>query len=181
MASISPDGKMVAWSVRKGETYEIHLSGVSDSSKDVIIRPAEGGSACSSDAPVWSPDGRSLAYASDCTAEGSRQPQIFVWSKQMGASQQITHVTGTIDDIAWSPDGKQIGFLFVENATRAAGALDAMKPWSGVIGEDGVEVQRIAIANLSDKSVQQVTPENLHIYEYSWAPDSKELAYVAAN
>lgn len=181
MASISPDGKTVAWSVRKGEAYEIHVSGISDPAKDFIIRPAGGGNACSSDAPAWSPDGKSLAYASDCTSDESRQPEIFVWSKQTGESQQITHITGTIDDIAWSPDGRQIGFLYVENATRAAGALDAMKPWNGVIGEDGVEVQRISVANLSDKSVQQVTPANLHIYEFSWAPDSRHLAYVGAN
>jgi len=181
MASISPDGKTVAWSVRKGETYEIQLSDVSDRSTEVTIRPSEGNSTCGSDAPTWSPDGRLLAYASDCTSEGGRQPQIFVWSKQTGKSQQLTHVKGTIDDIAWSPDGRQIGFLFVENATRAAGALDAMKPWSGVIGEDGVEIQRIAIANLADKTVQQVTPANLHIYEFSWAPDSRKVTYVAAN
>lgn len=181
IASISPDGKTVAWSVRKDRHYELHLSAVSGSSADLAIRPAGGSAACDSDAPAWSPDGQLLAYASDCTSDGSRQPQIFVWSKKTGESRQITHVTGTIDDIAWSPDGKQIGFLFVENATRAAGALDAMKPWNGVIGEDGVEVQRIAIADLSGKSVQQVTPNSLHVYEFSWSPDSKQLAYIAAN
>lgn len=181
MASISPDGKTVAWSVQKGGNYEIHLSGVSDSSTDLAIRPSGNGAACSSDAPAWSPDGKSLAYASDCTSDGTRQPQIFVWSRQTGESRQITHVTGTIDDIAWSPNGKQIGFLFVENATRAAGALDAMKPWDGVIGEDGVEVQRVAVASLSGDSVQQITPSDLHVYEFSWAPDSNQLVYVAAN
>jgi dipeptidyl aminopeptidase/acylaminoacyl peptidase len=181
MASISPDGKTVAWSVRKGESYEIHLNEISDLSKDFTIRPVGGTAACSSDAPSWSPDGRSLAYASDCTSGGGRQPQIFVWSKKTGESRQITHVAGTIDDIAWSPDGKQIGFLFVENATRAAGALDAMKPWNGVIGDDGVEVQRVAVTNVADSTVRQVTPANLHVYEFSWAPDSRQLAYVAAN
>ena len=181
MSSISPDGKTVAWSVQKGGSYEIHLNGVSNPSTDLAICPSGGSAGCSSDAPSWSPDGKSLAYASDCTSDDTRQPQIFVWSRQTGESRQITHVTGTIDDIAWSPDGKQIAFLFVENATRAAGALDAMKPWSGVIGEDGVEVQRVAVASLSDSSVQQVTPNNLHVYEFNWAPDSSQLAYVAAN
>ena len=38
----------------------------------------------------------------------------------------------------------KIAFLYVEGATRPAGALAAMKPPSGVIGEDGVEIQRVA-------------------------------------
>jgi dipeptidyl aminopeptidase/acylaminoacyl peptidase len=181
MASISPDGKSVAWSVRVGQNYEVHLSDIGNSSKESTVRPAGAGTDCSNDAPVWSPDGKSLAYASNCTPDQSRQPQIFVWSKKSGESRQITHVTGTIDDIAWSPDGKQIGFLFVENATRSAGALDAMKPWNGVIGEDGVEVQRVAVANVTDNTFAQVTPKNLHVYEFSWAPDSRQLTYVAAN
>ncbi len=29
--------------------------------------------------------------------------------------------------------------------------------------------------------VTQVTPPNLHVYEFDWAPSSKELTYVAAN
>jgi len=181
MASISPDGKTVAWSVRSGQNYEVHLSDISNPSNDLTIRPSGGAGDCDNDAPVWSPDGESLAYASNCTAEHTRQPQIFIWSKKTGESRQLTHLTGTIDDIAWSPDGKQIAFLFVEDATRSAGALDAMKPWNGVIGEDGVEVQRVAIANVSTTDLRQVTPKNLHIYEFSWAPDSKQITYVAAN
>ncbi len=27
----------------------------------------------------------------------------------------------------------------------------------------------------------EVTPANLHVYEFNWAPDSKGLAYVAAD
>ena len=59
-----------------------------------------------------------------------------------------------------------------------------MKPPSGVIGEDGVEIQRVAVA-LAD-AAQPVapafaTPANLHVYEFDWAPDSKSLAYIAAD
>jgi len=180
---ISPDGRTVAWSVRTPEGYEVHLSDVLNPSplKELTIRPSADSANCGNDAPAWSPDGQSLAYISTCTSEHTGQPQIFVWAKKTGESHQLTHVTGAIDDIAWSPDGKQIAFLFVENATRSAGALAAMKPWSGVIGEDGVEVQRVATVNVANGSFAQVTPANLHAYEFNWSPDSKQIAYVAAN
>ncbi|HEY2038086.1 MAG TPA: S9 family peptidase [Edaphobacter sp.] len=181
-AAISPDGKTVAWSSHASEGYELHLSQTAnpDSGKESVIKPGGGASDCGSDYPVWSPDGKTLAYASTCTPEQKNQPQIFLWSKKTGQSRQLTHVTGTIDDIAWSPDGRTIAFLYVENATRSAGALAAMKPWAGVIGEDGVEVQRVAAVDVGNGSVAQITPEKLHVYEFNWSPDSKHLAYVAA-
>jgi dipeptidyl aminopeptidase/acylaminoacyl peptidase len=106
---------------------------------------------------------------------------VFVWSKTTGESKQLTHLVGGIDSLAWTRDGKTIGFLFVENATRSAGALAAMKPWSGVIGEDGVEIQRVGVVQVETGAFAQVTPASLHIYEFSWSPDSKSMAFVAAN
>jgi dipeptidyl aminopeptidase/acylaminoacyl peptidase len=181
-SAISPDGKTVAWSSHSSRGYELHLSNAAnpDPAKDRIIKPATD-SDCGSDAPAWSPDGETLAYASTCTTEQNNQPQIFLWSKKTGQSRQLTHVTGMIDDIAWSPDGKAIAFLFVENATRSAGALAAMKPWAGVVGEDGVEVQRVAAVDVASGSFSQVTPRNLHVYEFNWSPDSNQFAYVAAD
>ena len=85
--------------------------------------------------------------------------------------------------MAWSPNGKSIGFLFVENATRGAGALDAMKPWSGVIGQDGVEIQRVYSIELQHEQQgigEWLTPEHLHVYEFSWAPDSRQIVFVGA-
>src|SRR5580658_8735325 len=59
-----------------------------------------------------------------------------------------------------------------------------MKPPSGVIGEDGLEIQRVAFvaANATAPiAPTQATPANLHVYEFDWAPDSKGLAYIAAD
>ena len=109
------------------------------------------------------------------------QDQVFVWSKKTGESKQLTHLMGMMDSLTWSPDGKSIGFLFVENATRSAGALAAMKPWAGVIGEDGVEIQRVGVVDVASGSFSQVTPATLHVYEFGWSPDSKHLVFVAAN
>ncbi|HEV2710765.1 MAG TPA: S9 family peptidase [Edaphobacter sp.] len=182
-AAISPDGKTVAWSVETTDGTQIHLTDIADPAKDTILRTEAEATDCSNEAPIWSPDGQWLAFESTCAAKEDKpdQEQIFIWSKKTGQCRQLTHVTGEIDMPAWSPDGKKIAFLFVENATRNAGALAAMKPWSGVIGEDGIEVQRIAVVDVASGTVTQLSPADLHVYEFDWSPDSKRLAYIAAN
>jgi dipeptidyl aminopeptidase/acylaminoacyl peptidase len=183
--AISPDGATVAFSVRTHEGMQIHLSDVAkpDPAKEKTVSTGAGAANCSSSDPKWSPDGESIAFVSDCTAKTDQpgQDQVFLWSKTTGESKQLTHLTGDMDSLAWSPDGKSVAFLFVENATRSAGALAAMKPWSGVIGEDGVEIQRVGVVQISDAAFAQVTPANLHVYEFDWSPDSKHLAFIAAN
>jgi dipeptidyl aminopeptidase/acylaminoacyl peptidase len=185
-AQISPDGTTVAWSVRVGVVSEIHLSGVNGagSAKEKTISTGADIAGCGSAEPRWSPDGETLAFISSCTAktEIAGQGQVFVWSKKTGEAKQLTHLVGDIDSLAWSPDGKSIGFLFVENATRQAGALDAMKPWNGVIGEDGVEVQRVYAVDVASGLGNWITSDrNLHVYEFNWAPNSRDIAYVAAD
>jgi dipeptidyl aminopeptidase/acylaminoacyl peptidase len=183
--AISPDGSTVAWSVRSHGSTQIHLSDVAnpDPAKEKSVSTGSGATDCSSSDAKWSSDGQSLAFVSDCTAKADAkgQDQVFLWSKSTGEAKQLTHLTGNIDSLAWSHDGKSIGFLFVENATRSAGALAAMKPWSGVIGEDGVEIQRVGVVQVANGDFAQVTPANLHVYEFNWSPDSKSLAFVAAN
>jgi dipeptidyl aminopeptidase/acylaminoacyl peptidase len=175
----------VAWAVRARESSEIHLTDVSnpDPVKEKIIGTGLSTANCGSSEPKWSPDGKWLAFVSDCTANAEKpgQDQVFVWSKKTGESKKLTQLVGGIDSLAWSPDGKTIGFLFVENATRSAGALAAMKPWAGVIGEDGVEIQRVGVVDVASGSFSQVTPATLHAYEFGWSPDSKHLVFVAAN
>jgi len=56
-----------------------------------------------------------------------------------------------------------------------------MKPWSGVIGEDGVEVQRLYGVDVASGTGTWLSPLTLHVYEFDWAPNSHEVAYIAAN
>ena len=178
-AAISPDGSTVAWSLRTHDGSQIHLTSVADPSKDQILTVSSA-SSCGSSDPTWSPDGQSLALLSTC-GDTANQDQIFLWSKKTGQSRQLTHLTGAITSPAWSPDGTTIAFLFVENATRSAGALAAMKPWNGVIGEDGVEVQTIFAVDVASGKIGTRLTGPLHAYEFSWSPDSKTLVFVAAN
>ncbi len=185
--ALSPDGSTVAWTLRGKQATAVRLTAVDHSDpgseKQITVSGASG---CEYGSPIWSPDGGTLAFLGACTTAAAdptipRQQQIYLWSKKSGEVRQLTHLTGDMQQPAWSPDGTAIGFLFVQNATRTAGALDAMKPWSGVIGEDGVEVQRVDSVDVGTGRDNWITPQNLHVYEFNWAPNSHEIAFIAAN
>lgn len=179
--ALSPDGTAIAYTLKTPAGTTLHLLPYpsADASKEKIVNVA-GASACSLTDPVWAPNSQTLAFTSDCVA-GQKQDQIFLYSRATGESKQLTHVTGLFDSAAFSPDGRSLAILFVENATRSAGALAAMKPWAGVIGEDGVEIQRVYSLDTLSGAGSFLTPATLHVYEFAWAPDSHQITYVAAN
>ena len=177
-AAISPDSRLVAYAVGTRGSAQLSVVELAHPGKPQVISPSGD---CSNSAPVWSPDSSQLAFLSTCAAATPGQQQIFLYSPVSKQIRQLTRISGNLQELAWSPDGKQIGFLFVENATRSAGALDAMKPWAGVIGEDGVEIQRLATANTATGQTVSISPASLHVYEFDWSPDSGALTYIAAN
>ena len=180
--AISPDGTTVAWTLRSHDGTALHLTDVANPANDKLIN-LKGANRCSVDNPLWSPDGATLAFLSNCTEDKAKpdQEQVFLWSKASGEARQLTRLTGELQQPAFSPDGKSIAFLFVENATRHAGALDAMPPWNGVIGEDGVEIQRVYSVDAANGSGRFLTPANLHVFEFDWSPNALEIAFIAAN
>src|ERR1700760_2985583 len=172
--SLSPDGKRLAWTERghsgPGRIMVSEARGEGAEQLDI-------GKDCTASDPQWSPDSRALLFAGDCGQDG--QTDLFVTTLK-GQPQQITHLKGFVEHPAWSPDGERIAFLYVPGATRPAGALAAMKPPSGVIGVEGLEIQRIGVIETASSTFRQVSPEKLHVFEYDWAPDGQHLAYVAA-
>ena len=127
--------------------------------------------------PAWSPDSKLLAFRSDAAKPG--QAQVWVAPADGGAARQLTHVTGQISELRWSPDGRSIAFLFVEGSAQETGALTAYKPDAGVV-EETIDEQRIAVVDVGDGRVRQISPAKLYVYDYDWSPDGKRFAAEAA-
>lgn len=149
--AISPDGARVAWIVAGEGAYF-------DGARVTTGKHAESGLA-------FSPDSKHLAFISDA--------QLVVDGKP------VTNVKGWLAEPKWSPDGKSIAFLFIENAGRAAGPLVAMSRDVGVIGEEVAE-QRAAILDLDTKKLRVVTPADMYVYHFDWSPDGQRMAAEAA-
>ena len=184
--AVSPDGQRLAWVEGAPGGTEISLAPISDLKKsERVTAAAKASEVCQEDELAWAPDSRALAFFSDCAQQGE---QSDLYLAQIDGkldkypARRLTTLKGYVDAPSFSPNGSQVAFLYVEGATRPAGALAAIKPWSGVIGEDGVEIQRIAVAQAdAEQPLAWATPANLHVYEFDWRPDSRGFAYIAAN
>jgi dipeptidyl aminopeptidase/acylaminoacyl peptidase len=176
--AVSPDGKRIAWL----EAGQIRLAPLDNLSQSQPVTAAAPGHSCNASDLVWSPDSALIAFLSDCDERG--QPDLFLSHLDGNPAHRISQLHGYVDAPAFSPDGQSIAFLYVEGATRPSGALAAETLPSGVIGEDHVEIQRVAMvsAGTSQPATPSfVTPPNLHVFEFDWSPDSKSLAYIAAD
>jgi dipeptidyl aminopeptidase/acylaminoacyl peptidase len=180
--ALSPNGQMVAWVVSAEGGTQIEVAPTADPAKTRRIT-AGSGTTCTEEDLAWSPKG-DLAFTSDCNAASGAAGQADVYlvtpSAASASPRRLTHLHGGISSLAFSPDGLHIGCLYIEGATRPAGALAAMKPPSGVIGVEGLEVQRVAAIEAASGEFRLVSPAMLHVYEYDWAPDSRQFVYTAA-
>ena len=182
--AISPDGKQLAWieGGRGGGSIRVAPFDHLDHSRRVAAAAAFS-VACSESQMAWSPDAKWLAFLSDCAAPGE-QDDVYLSHLDGQPARRLTVLHGYAAAPAFSPDGSRIAFLYVDGATRPAGALAAEDLPSGVIGKTDLQVQRVAMVQANAPRAAApvfATPGNLHVFEFDWSPDSHALAYIAAD
>jgi dipeptidyl aminopeptidase/acylaminoacyl peptidase len=170
--ALTPDGATVAMELAGNLT----IAPVADSGQGRIVPVCKDGPSGVS-ALSWSPDGERLAILADC----SGTPEILLAKRHAGGKPHLlATLHGFAKSLTWAPDGKSLAMLYVDGASRPSGALAAEKPRTGVIGVEGLEVQRVASIDADSGHVAELTPPDLHVFEFDYSPDSQELAYVAA-
>jgi dipeptidyl aminopeptidase/acylaminoacyl peptidase len=175
--ALSPDGAHVAWVQSTAAT----------TSKQTFVRETLGSAPATmvnigtasertDSGPAWSPDSKTLAVFS--TAEEKEQAQLWTVNADGSNPQKLTHLKGYAARPRWSHDGKQIALLYIEGA-GGGGPLMAAPATTGVI-DTAIHNQRIAVLDTATGQLRQVSPPNLHIYDYDWSPDDRMFVTTAA-
>src|SRR6059058_730810 len=175
--ALSPDGANLAWvqstaATTSKQTYTRETSGNAPAK---LVKLPITGERTDFDL-AWSPDSKTLAFFSSACERDQRQ----LWTVKSDASdaKKITSLNGYAARPRWSHDGRQIAFLYIQGA-GGGGPLMAAPATTGVI-DTAIHNQRIAVLNVDTGALRQVSPENLHIYDYDWSPDDKMFVATAA-
>src|SRR5438067_6287609 len=168
--ALSPDGAHVAWvqSTAASTSKQTYVRGTSESTPATLVKIPITGERTDSD-PAWSPDSKTLAFFS--SAGEKEQRQLWIVDADGSDPKRITDLKGYAARPHWSHDGKQIAFLYVEGA-GGGGPLMAAAPTTGVV-DTAIHNQRIAVLDVVTHALRQVSPPDLHIYDFDWSPDDQ--------
>ncbi|PYU10392.1 MAG: hypothetical protein DMG37_20455, partial [Acidobacteria bacterium] len=189
--ALSPDGRHLAYSVamrdEPGRPYG--QLWVMDVAMQKSIR--FGGDKDRSGGPVWSPDGKWIAFFGRlgdkhglmiAKPDGS---DVTVLASPEGTNSPLP---GAGNEVAWSPDGKQIAYISSTPDSRAAEASgDPMvitrylyKPDAGEGMTRFNDNQRlhIFVVDVATKQTRQLTKGDTDEHSIDWSPDGKEILYL---
>ena len=100
----------IAYVVKRGSTYELQIADSDGERAQYLLRSNE-----PIISPVWSPDGRRIAYVSF----ESKKPVVYVHHLSENKRQVVASFRGSNSAPAWSPDGKTIAVvLSVEGGSQ---------------------------------------------------------------
>jgi dipeptidyl aminopeptidase/acylaminoacyl peptidase len=121
---LSPDGRYVAWA-QEGQIFRVSTTqGPKTNDIDKGLKPFIKIWGVNSN-PVWSPDGRKLAFIS------RRTDHSFIAVYDL-AARKVTYISPSVDfdsSPAWSPDGRRIAFIrrpgtpFAQQSQQGVGGL----------------------------------------------------------
>ena len=184
----SPNGRHVAYTVAEAVMTEDRSEFVSQ----IWLSNADGSEptqmtfgAKSSTNPVWSPDGKYLAFTSD----RSGKMNLFRLRVTGGEAEQLSDVKSGVGAFAWSPDGHQIAFVLTDPPTDADDKAAKLKDDARWIDRD-YKMDRLSLLNVEkDKAGKReslvLTPAHFTIgaaarpggSSFDWSPDGKSIVF----
>jgi dipeptidyl aminopeptidase/acylaminoacyl peptidase len=162
--AVAPDGSRVAFTVapvyrERGGTIQARLW--------IDDEPATEPDAADA-SPVFSPDGKRLAFASDRGHAG----RMSLWLDDRG---ELGEIPGSVEDIHWSPDGTRLLVLAADLGSDRAGVQTATKiVEAGAAEEDPLVLRpaqhwrRLWLVDVESGEAHEVTPPGVNVFELDW-------------
>jgi TolB protein len=134
----------IAYVVKRGNRYELQIADYDGANAETALASFE-----PIISPIWSPDGRRLAYVSF----ENKKPVVYIHSLADGRRHVVANFKGSNSAPAWAPDGNRLAVVL----SREGGSQLFM------INADGSGVRRLASSTAIDTE-PRFSPDGQWIY-----------------
>ncbi|HEV2387739.1 MAG TPA: S9 family peptidase [Candidatus Acidoferrales bacterium] len=191
-AQISPDGRQIAYTIvtrsgPRGPSSQLWIMDVATGNSRRVGNENESGGN-----PLWSADGRHLAYIRGLKGKS----ELVVVDTDGSDPQSLAELhwtngplPSTGERISWSPDGSRIAFVSSTPGPETAEATGDPMVFTRYLykptASEGVEPfqdnrrTHIFVADLATKQVRQLTTGNYYEHSIDWSRRGDEILFVS--
>ena len=136
--------------------------------------------------PLWSPDGRSIAFLSDRGGEDAKT-QVWLMPASGGDARRLTDFPEGVEDFAWAPGGKRLAVI-AWDPERPPGTAKPRNPppvvtdryWfkQDETGYLGARRKHLYVVDFATGKSELLTPGDHDEQLPAWSPDGRYIAYV---
>jgi len=184
---VSPDGKKVAFSVRKPvmtedkSEYLTHIYIKTPQNEDAY-QFTYGDKSCSN--PSWSPDGKWLAFTSSRSGENN----IWIIPSYGGEAFQATDLKSELGEFSWAPNSRQIAFMLKDKETEEDEKNNKGKDDARRVDQN-YKMSHLWLVDLDIRKdgkyeSRQLTSGDYNIFQgfggkaFDWSPDGQLIAFT---
>ncbi|MFI5429309.1 TolB family protein [Aeromicrobium sp. UC242_57] len=189
--TLSPDRRHAAVSLKRADLgddryyADLWLAAVDGSTPPVAI--TSGG--LDTD-PVWSPDGRQLAFLRLDPESG---PQLHVVPADGGEPRRVTSHPLGVAEPRWSPDSGSIAYIarvpdkgryvhpvLLTAASEPPRRITTLRYRADGLGYTNDRRKHVFVVDLADGGITQLTSGDADHQHVAWSPDGTRLAFASA-
>ena len=178
---ISPSGRQVVYSLQpatKAGPYGVSSLWIADIGEEHSAQQLTWGN-CKDEQAQWSPDNEHIVFISD-RAKPGKSSTIYILSVQ--ALESPCHITSPenmrkISSCKWNSDGTYIAYLSADEKTPEQKASEEAKN-DAIIYHSAWEYHRLRCVDVKTGDVTTLFQEDNHVNEFTWKPNSTQIAYV---
>ena len=180
--SFSPDGKMVAFSVKRANMSE------DDYDSDVYVTDMKGStpkvftSGKKDFDPKWSPDGGSILFTSKRNfAKNEKGNGLYVISAEGGEARLLHESKEEVDNPKWAPNSKEI--FFTANVAKKekddVKVISRLTFWFNGRGFTYNRRKHLFKVDVATGKATQLTKGSFDVDDFAVSHDERKLAYLA--